>query len=315
MGHEIAHFEESHTVENYYAQKHRMTAALVVGIGVGVAGAVAAANAPVTSTQSIVDSTGHLIDAVYLTAIASYFAFSRKQEAQADSLGFESAVSNGYDPKAGSAMWRYLISEQKASDFARVRDRGAKAGIFDTHPLEETRIAALDALAAGRAPGRTERAAYRAMIRPHLDAWLRDDLRRRDFGQSLFLIDRMTASGEDLGVLNFYKGEAFRLRRKDGDLALARAAYAAAIAQPDAPAAAWREIADIDLRDGRRAEARAALVRYMEMAPQASDKALVATRIASLADVAPPPPPEPPAPADAPAPSGDAQPNPGGQTP
>ena len=58
-------------------------------------------------------------------------------------------------------------------------------------------------------------------IRPFLSAWLADDLRRRDYGQTLLVIERLSSLGEDLGVLNFYRGETLRQRRSDGDLGLA----------------------------------------------------------------------------------------------
>jgi len=246
LGHEIGHFKENHSIEAQRALKNRMTGAMVVGLAVAVAGAAAAVNSPsADAARSIMDATRGIVDIVYLGAISSFFAFSRENETDADGMGFRSAVAAGYDPNAGAALWRNLVEEQKKSDFEKVRREEARGGLFNTHPLSEDRIRALDTLARGGAPGRLDREAYRATIRPHLGAWLRDDLRRRDFGQSFHLIERLMAQGEDLGTLNFYKGEALRMRRKDGDLAAARLAYEAAIAHADAPAPAWRELGDI----------------------------------------------------------------------
>jgi beta-barrel assembly-enhancing protease len=271
LGHEIGHYLENHSIESWRAMRARSNAAMVVSLITGVAG------------------VGFVGDIVYLGTLASIFGYSRENETEADVMGFDAATARGYAPSSGAKLWRNLIDEAGTSDFKSTRERMARASVFNTHPVSSERVAALDARAAGKPAGRTERAKYRAMIRPHLNAWLRDDLRRRDFGQSLHLIERMMGSGEDLGTLHYFKGEAYRLRRGEGDLALAATAYEQAIAYPDAPPAAWREIGDARLRAGKRAEARAAFVEYLTRAPAAADKSFVDARIAGLADVAPAP--------------------------
>lgn len=270
LGHELGHYLEEHSLEQWRRLRSTSNAAMFLGVLTAVAG------------------VGFVGDIIYLGALASVFGYSREAESEADVLGFDTAVARGYDPNAGAALWRSLIAENEKSDFEKTRQRMARTNIFSTHPLSTVRVAALDARAAGKAAGKTDAERYRAMIRPHLGAWLRDDLRRRDFGQSLHLIDRLMKPGADLGVLRFYKGEAYRMRRGEGDLARARAQYDLAIAQPDAPAAAWREIGDMAMRSNDRASARVAFVTYLERAPAAPDKALIEARVAALADVAPP---------------------------
>ena len=123
------------------------------------------------------------------------------------------------------------------------------------------------------------REVHRAAIRPYLGPWLRDELRRRDYGQTLSLIKRLKVLGTDMGVLTFYEAELLRLRRKDGDLDQALAAYQLATTFPDAPSDAWRELGDAHSRSGKKAEARAALEFYLVKAPNAADKALVSARL------------------------------------
>jgi len=166
-----------------------------------------------------------------------------------------------------------------------VREGGTRASVFATHPVDAERIAALDALRAS-APAGAERSAaakaqsardWRAVIRPHLGEWLADELRRRDWGQTLHLIARLEVEGEDLGVLGFYRGEACRRRRGEG-----RAAYASAVAHPDAPPAAWRELGEAALKAGDKAAARTALTAYLAHAPAAQDRWLVEADLKSL---------------------------------
>ncbi|MBI1187769.1 MAG: M48 family metalloprotease [Alphaproteobacteria bacterium] len=282
LGHEVAHYEQRHSLARLRRARNASTASLVLGVGLAVAGSGAAANNPAMASD-ILDLTGHLIDIVYLGAVAYYFGFSRENEGDADAIGAERAIGAGYDPFAGARLWQNLISERETSDFERTRRQEARASIFNTHPLTSDRVAALEALArAAPQSGQTERARYRAAIRPHLDPWLRDDLRRRDYGQTLFVIDRLAEAGEDLGVLNHYRGESYRLRRGDGDLGRARAAYEEAIRHPDAPPLAWRQLGEIYERERRPADAAAHLRTYLEKMPGASDRLLVERRMTAL---------------------------------
>jgi predicted Zn-dependent protease len=264
LGHEVRHYQERHSVEMQRTLRNRATAAAVfsiitAGFGVGIVG-----------------------DIVYLGTIASVFGFSRENELESDSLGFVHATRVGYDPNAGHLLWTNLIAETRASDNPDVRRQETRASIFRTHPLSSDRIEALTERAQAAGPGESHRERYRAAIRPHLDEWLREDLRRRDYGQTALVLDRLAKHGEDLGVVEYYRGEINRIRRGEGDRERAVQHYTNAIAQPDAPAAAWRELGEFAERDGRPADARAFFTTYLERAPQAGDRAFIEARIAQM---------------------------------
>ena len=90
------------------------------------------------------------------------------------------------------------------------------------------------------------------------------------------------APAADKGLLTFYLGEAYRRRGLNDDDRKAAGYYAQAIALPDAPAAAWREHG-FALRDaGNPAGARAALLRYLQDAAQAEDRAFVQRELEKL---------------------------------
>lgn len=264
LGHEIGHYRERHSLAQLRTIRQRAGAAAVfsiiaAGAGVGIVG-----------------------DIVYLGTIASVFGFSRENEAQADLIGYDHAVAAGYDPHAGERLWANLLAETQASDNPDVRRQETRASIFRTHPLSADRVEALTERASQASGGETFRERYRAAIRPFLDSWLRADLRRRDYGQTWLLLDRLAAHGEDLGVIEYYRGEINRLRRGEGDRGRAIEHYTAAIAQPDAPAGAWRELGEFATRDGHNAEAVAFYTTYLEHAPQAGDRAFVEARIQQL---------------------------------
>ena len=265
LGHEITHFAENHSIEQWRKARAQANVAMLASIVSGPLGLLAA-----------------------LGAAASISAYSRDDERQADQEGLDRAAKAGYDPGGGAAMWTWVIAEAKASDFKKVRESPARASIFNTHPIDDERIATLKALAKDRPQGEgTDKAAYRAVIRPHLSAWLRDELRRRDYGESLYLLDRLAAEGTDLGVLNFFKGEAYRLRRGAGDEPLAIAAYEAAAKEGDVPPEAFRELGNLHVRSGDKARAKAAFESYLSKAPQAQDRWLVEASLKTLGEGTP----------------------------
>ena len=261
LGHEVSHFSHGHSLATWRTMKSRSNVGMVLMLaGGGIVGSL-----------------------LYLGVMSTVFAFSREQETEADRLSFERTVKAGYDPAAAAALWLSLREETAASDFPKTRASDTRGSIFNTHPITPDRIAALEALAAGRAaPSEGERARYRAQIRKFLPAWLVDDLRRRDYGQTLHLIDRLAADGEDLGVLEFYRGEAFRRRRLDGDQDKALEAYASASGRPDAPVAVWRELGDMLGKSGKPMEARAAWETYLAKAIDAEDRWLVEASLKKL---------------------------------
>jgi beta-barrel assembly-enhancing protease len=276
IAHEAGHFQENHSIEAWRNVRSRANWAMGLSIVAGAAGA-----------------PSYVGDLIYLGAIASVFGFSRENESQADAIGFQRAVSAGYDPAQGAELWRLLIAETAASQFPDVRRREARSGIFNTHPVSFVRATTLDEMsrqaiatqaanAASTKAWTVGRETHRAAIRPYLGQWLRDELRRRDYGQTADLIKRLKSQNTDFGVLTFYEGELYRLRRGEGDLDKALIAYHAASAYPDAPADTWRELGDAQIRVGKKAEAIVALQTYLVKAPTASDRALVAARIERL---------------------------------
>ncbi len=232
LGHEVSHYGENHSLAAHEALKNRANAGMILAAGISAIGVAGAAGASSTQgAQQILSSTGDLARLAYLGSIATLFSFNREQESQADALGFRRAVAAGYRPAAAAAadLWGAVIADNAASDFDKVRKMDAQLSIFDDHPASAARQTALKTEAASvTASGDSGAERLRTAMRPRLVVWLRSELRRRDYGATLHLLDRLAKSGEDLGVINYYRGEAFRARRGDGDLARAAQAYAAA---------------------------------------------------------------------------------------
>ncbi len=297
LGHELGHFRHSHSIKTYKALRDGQNTALVATMALSVLAMGAAANAGTAqAAQSISNATSGLIDVIYLGSIAAFLGYSRETEGQADTYGLIYTREAGYFPGAGARIWQDRLDETAASDIEKVRTSPARINVFGDHPLETTRLTALtrqDKLLNGGTPStrtpeeaKAARLAYRAHIRPYLSAWLRDDLRRQDFGQTLFVIDRLGVDGEDKGLLNFYAGEAYRLRGgKTGkpDLDSAITAYKVALENPDAPKETWRQLGDVYRRVGDTPKAIEAFNAYLKALPDAQDAWIVQDQLDTLA--------------------------------
>ncbi|NOT89063.1 MAG: M48 family metalloprotease [Lysobacter sp.] len=255
LGHEAGHFRAQHSIRQWRRLKDTsavLSAFQLVAYGAGVP------------------------DAALLGALGAYagiFKFSRDQEREADRLGFASAVAHGYDPDAGADLWARLKREEDTRKYQR---RGV---VFATHPATDERMSDIRAAAGAlpNPPRERRRDEYRTAMRPFMAHWLDEELGRRRYASSLLVIGELLADApaEDHGLLTFYLGEAHRRRNANGDRAKAAGLYARAITLPGAPAASWREHGFALREAGKNVEAIAALKRYLDLAPQADDRAFV----------------------------------------
>ena len=204
------------------------------------------------------------------------YQFNRDQETEADRLGLRRMAKHGYSPSAAAAFWRAAEAEGRVSIKLDENIRRK------THPADADRVAVLDAEAKALPAGGVEgRERHRAAIRPHLSAWLKLELKRADYGSMTHLLDRLAASGEDLGMIGFYRGESRRLHGPS-DAEATEKAYAEAVKHKDAPAAAWRELGEMRRKRGDKAGARVAFETYLQRAPEAEDAWIVRDALKSL---------------------------------
>jgi predicted Zn-dependent protease len=265
LGHEVGHFTAQHSLKQWRRMKDMsslLSAFQLLAYGAGVP------------------------DAATLGALAGYaaiFKFSRDQEREADRLGFAALTGDGYDPQAAVDIWARMLREENT------RRYGRPAPIFSSHPETEERLADVRAAAGAIAapPQERHRDAYRAATRPYLQGWLEAELARRAYDASILVIGELLADApaEDRGLLTFYLGEAHRRRGRPPDDAEAARLYAQAVSMPGVPADAWREHGFARRTAGDTGAARAALQRYLELAPQAEDRAFVQRELEKLGGV------------------------------
>ncbi len=262
IAHESGHFLRRHMIRQWRDMRRKSDllsiGAMIAGIGGAGAGLY----------------MGDFVRLAQLGAILSLFRYSRELEAEADAMGARLIAEAGYDPMAMSETWQQLIGELDLSAKYRRKHRDRGYSLFETHPAAESRMADLKSSAAElKVPGRrydSGRARYLRAIAPIRQMILDDQVKLNDPGASQYVIETLAQDGWN-GLLRFYEGEVWRLRNRPGDQDRAEQSYAIAVAYPDAPADAWRWHGLSLLKQGRQAEGRAALSRYLAMKPDAAD--------------------------------------------
>lgn len=262
LGHEFAHFRQRHSLK--YWQKAKRTSAFM-------------ATFSVVTYAGGVSLVGGLAE---LAGAASMFSMSRESEREADRIGFDQALSLGYDPEAAVRVWTRMLKEEKATKLPR------PSPVFASHPRTEERLrdVAESAAAAPAGSYQTHQDAYRKVMRPFLEPWLEAELSRRIYGASIQMIsDNLALAPEDSkGTYTYFLAEAYRRANKGDDRLRARELYARAIASPDAPADAWREHGMVLREVGDNLAAADALRRYLALKPQAPDRAFVQKYLSEL---------------------------------
>jgi hypothetical protein len=131
--------------------------------------------------------------------------------------------------------------------------------LFATHPAPASRMADLRVssreVTGGTGPQARGRDRYLKALSSHRARFLDDQVKLNDPGASLYIVNNLAKDGWN-GLLRFYEAEIWRLRGQKGDDARAALGYALA-------------------KTGRREEGKAALARYLALAPNASDAPMV----------------------------------------
>jgi predicted Zn-dependent protease len=258
LGHEIGHYLQRHSVERLRDIKSRSSFAMIVGLALGAAGA---------GNFSGLAQTGILMTSL---------AYGRDQEREADRIGIALMARSGYAPAEAGRVWGQLLEEYEGAKAAG-EDVASTNILFASHPPAEERREVLAAAAARDWPGaaRTGDAEYRAVLAAHRMGFLQDEVRRRRFGESLVLFERMLKASPRDGQVQYAKGEVYRARAREGDTKLALEAYRAALEMDDVPPEAHRSLGTVLRQVGDNAESTRAFQRYLELKPGAEDAEMI----------------------------------------
>ena len=272
IAHEAAHFLRKHQIRQWRDMRTRTDIFAMLAMGAGIAGGAAGVN------------TGDISQLGQLGTILSLLRYNRGLEAEADAMGVRLLAEQGYDPRAMAETWAQLIAEEKLSAKYRRKRRHRDISLFGTHPSPESRMADLRLSAAEvMRPGAiydARHASYLAAIGKIRPTLLDDQVKLNDPGASLYIVNNLAQDGWN-GLLRYSEAEIYRLHNRAGFDEHAARSYAVAVQYPDAPADAWRWHGIMLSKAGRREEARAALTRYLALAPNAPDAAFVRQMLVS----------------------------------
>lgn len=255
IGHEIGHYLQRHSVERLRDIKSKAAFGQVLGL-FGLVGALG-----------------------QIAVAASAYAYGRDHEREADRIGAYLMHRAGYDVAESAKVWGNLLQEAKAREG---KEPEQTAPLFATHPAPPERRDDLEQLAKSLPGGKAGAETHAERIRPFIDEWLQDEVKRGQYAESLVLLSRHIDLGIAPELTRYYRGETYRLRGQEGDQDLALADYRTSALGPNPPPPAFRGIGLISRQRGQRQEALQAFSRYLELAPEAPDSAFIKTYISEL---------------------------------
>jgi beta-barrel assembly-enhancing protease len=262
LGHEFGHFERRHTLNRFKAQRSGTDLLAWSGLVFSMAGGYR----PLGSYRD-------LQWAIY----GDLFRYGRDQEREADALGIGYLNQSSLPPQAAAIVWQNLMAEFEASARARgLRKPNFKTVAFTaSHPPEGERAGYLTTMATPDGARRDDGAArYRAALGPWLPLLLEDQIKLNDFGASDYLIQNL-ANDEWTADLWFARAELYRTRGNQRDFANAVQFYGNAIGLNDGLSAAHRGLGLALIKSGRLVDGQAALQRYLQLSPDASDAKMI----------------------------------------
>lgn len=269
LGHEVMHYVERHSLERLETTRRTANLAMAAQFGLLMGGIYGVQSGPVSVNLGDVTS---LVAGGYL---ASY---SREHEEQSDREGLELIRKAGYATGEASRVWQNLIAEQEECDLP------SPPALLASHPASKTRMEYLQQMAAAHSGGETGEDRFLEVILPHRASWIRAELSLRSFCRIKVVLERLLKQGANPGELYYFLGEVHRLRNdpEENDLVQAIDYYRKAVQAQGVPVEAHRELGFVLRRAQRTSEARAALERYLALAPAADDAEMIRKYLAKL---------------------------------
>ena len=255
IGHEIGHYLQRHSVERLRDAKSRSAFGTFLSL-FGLVGAVG-----------------------QLAVLASAFAYSRDHEREADRIGVALMRDAGYDAAEASKVWGNLLLEINARPGA---DPSRSNPMLATHPAPAERRDTLNQLAAAAPGGATNEETWRTRTQSFRREWLADEIKRGQHEESIALLTRMIERPPVLPEYLFARGEVQRLRAKENDAENALSDFRAAITQGSEPAETHRSLGLLLRARNANEEAKTSFSRYLEMAPDAPDSAMIKTYLEEI---------------------------------
>ncbi|MEW6119011.1 MAG: M48 family metalloprotease [Pseudomonadota bacterium] len=243
LAHEGAHFVHRHSLQQAERVRNAAAFALVVNmLGVPLAG--------------------------NLLARSSIYGYSREHEREADAIGYARLVAAGYAPRESIRTFEHLQAEIKTADIQ-------EPFFFASHPKLQERIDNFTELTKDANGGEIAHERFVEHTASLRLASLEADLAAYRYKQILLILEAPEARHEYPPEAAYYLGEAYRLRNETGDGEKAEQQFRRAIETAPHFAPTHRALGFLLYKRGDRAGAAPLFRRYLELAPDASDRGYV----------------------------------------
>ena len=200
------------------------------------------------------------------------YGFSRDQEAQADRIGLQLMQQAGYDGREFPRVWDNLLAELKVTGGDEAAQRSI---LFATHPAPGNRRDTLRQMA-GEGGGRLGTEELERVVAPHRMEWLREEIRRGQYEESLELFNR--ASSRCAPTMRSSSTLAARCTGcATGPRTCSPRWTTSSAAAERPPPDLFRSLGLLQKRRGDKAAAAAAFQKYLALVPDAGDAGLIKT--------------------------------------
>lgn len=255
LAHEGAHFVYRHGYFNQQSVKGSSAFATITAvIGVPIVGLI-----------------GNII------ATSSIYGYSRELETEADNMGFNRLVKAGYDPSEAHKVFEHLAKEVKLSE-------AQESFFYSTHPKLKDRVDNFTKLAALHPnTGVMNESEYAAKINKLRMESLEQEL---SFGRYKHVIALLSDEGvlkRYPATVHYYLGEAHRKRNEQNDADIAMREFDRTIELNADFAPVYRAKGLLLMGQSKNEQAVSQFRRYLELAPEASDKSYVNGYLETLA--------------------------------
>jgi len=253
LAHEGVHFVNKHS----WKQRRNIESNNIVSVGITI----------VTGVPAL----GQLMSA------SSIYGFSRDLEREADADGLKRLQDADYDISQAAITFQYLLAEVEALNIE-------EPYFFSSHPDLIERINSFTELAS-KVPGRrgyVGQASYQQMVSDLRLEMLADYLAMGKYQSVLLMLNNSNDFNRYPPEAKFYLGEAYRLRGEEGDSTRAAQAYQYAIVHAPQFVASYRALGIYYMKAKQTQKADKLFSRYLQLAPDASDRAYIENYRASL---------------------------------
>lgn len=273
MAHEISHFLQRHTYSELIVDGRQSK----LGKGLGFLAGLALARETGTFDPNVMEFAGDI-----WTNLATS-GYSKGNEYRADEQGLELMARAGWSRDEALPAFRRLGENS-------VYGAGDPRKLWSSHPRLEDRLSNLEKeirreeRRRGFVPGEVpESANYYRGIAPVLLIQAKLDINERQYSRARAALEKYLSVRPDDPEAHFWLGEAWRRENPLGpEFDEAMNAWQSTLSLDDMYAEAWREVGMAMRVMGNNGEARNALERYVELAPEAPDAGIVRGYLASL---------------------------------